>query len=243
MEHAHARINDWVSAVMIPLALLATLPFIALVAFVLRPVLLVTALVLLLSGAVAWTFSGRFRAWLEVATEPEAGHRGLRLPQDVALHPGHAWARLNNVVVVGADDLLQAALGPLKHVDLPAVGARLRRDEPLFTLHGVRRSASVPSPVSGTVVGRNTALEVHPGLVNRHPFGQGWVVRLRGDDLGSDWPRLLRGRRARSWFRRQVDRVAAGLPPGVPGPDPRAPLPTGELHRHLGDAAWSRMRG
>ena len=245
MEHALTRTNfkDCLIAGLLALTLVACLPLVGIVAFALRPVLMVAVLAAVPIGCILWTSSTRFREWLRERSEVEITHRALRLIPDISMHPSHVWVRFYDLAVVGADDLMQAALGPIDEVDLPPDGLRIRRGEPLFRLRSADRNIEVMSPISGTVIAANKALLHNPELVNREPFGRGWVVRLRGDDLPNDQRFLLCGRKTRAWFRRDVDRVFDNLPvPGDPTPgSPRSAAPAGLLHQRIDDAAWSRL--
>jgi glycine cleavage system H protein len=230
MEHALTRTNnvkDCLIAGLLALALVACLPLVGAFAFALRPVLFIAALAAIPTGCVLWTSSTRFRAWLGEKAEVEVNHRGLRLIPDISVHPGHAWVRFYDQTVVGADDLMQAALGPIDEVELPPDGLRIQRGQPLFRLRRGCRSIEVMSPVSGTIIATNKTLLHNPELVNREPFGGGWIVRLRCDDLQNDRRRLLHGGKARTWFRREVDRFFDNLAASA-----------GPLHQRIDDAAW-----
>lgn len=245
MEHVVARLNakDIIVAGVISLAVVAGLPVLGILVFALRPVLIVAVLAAIPTACLLWVFSGRFRQWLAAETELEVNYRGLRMPQDLALHPSHSWARMYDVVVVGADDLVQAALGPVEEVELPPNGRHVRRGDELFRLRHADRCLEVRAPVSGTVIAANETLRHHPELINQEPFGQGWVVRLRADDLQEDRPALLRGGRARVWFRREVDRLleAMSTKGGATAASPEGPVPAAQLHRQIDDSAWNRL--
>ncbi|UCD76012.1 MAG: glycine cleavage system protein H [Phycisphaerales bacterium] len=246
MEHVLTReqVKDFVTAAGFSLAAAATLPLLGILVFTLRPVVIGVAVAAFLIGCLLCAFSGRFRKWLAAAIEPEIRYRGLRLARDIVLHPGHSWARMYSTVVVGADDLVQAALGPVEGVEAPPRGRRVQRGDRLFRLWRADRSLDVRAPVSGTVLESNEALQLHPELINQEPFGRGWVVRLRGDDLRTDGRLLLRGRRARAWFRREVDRVLDGFSrkPNSPRSNPGGEDAIGHLYRRIDDSAWGRLR-
>lgn len=204
-------------------------------------------LALVAVGGIVFAVSPTFRDWLTGRSEGKVSYQGIRLASDVALDSGHGWARVEGrEMVVGADDLVQTALGPVEAVDLPPPGTRVRRHEPLFRLRHGSRTVEVRSPVSGSVVGTNRQLGDKPGLVNEAPFTRGWVARIRSEDEAPRRQRkkLLRGRHAKAWLREEVDHLLAllvGSPAGVPC------LPDGgvlvdELHRHIDDATWQRLK-
>jgi glycine cleavage system H protein len=240
------KIRDSVFLAGLCLSVVVLLPLLAVLAFVARAGLFAGALLAVLVGVVAYAISPRFREWLRFEVEPALTYNGLRLDTGVALDAHHGWARFDDgEATVGADDLLQAVLGPVERVDLPDLGTRVHRGEPLFRLRHGFREVAVASPVTGRVVHTNAELLDSPHLVNRHPFGEGWAVRLEGDDTRHDRQALLHGAKARGWFRGEVDRLLTDLLPDSAGAVPA--LPDGgelvaDLHRSIDDATWSRLR-
>lgn len=237
------KVREVVSVAALSLSVVVLLPLVAVLAFVLRAGLLAAAALAVTAGVVAFAFSPRFREWLRFLAEPGLTYNGLRLDTGVALDARHGWARFDDgEATVGADDLVQAVLGPVDRVELPARGLRVRRGEPLFRLRHGEREVAVASPVTGTVVHTNPELADSPHLVNDTPFGEGWAVRLGSDDARLDRRALLRGARARGWFRGEVDRLLAELGPAGTAPA----LPDGGelvagLHRLIDDATWRRL--
>lgn len=224
------------------LVVLVAVPLLAVIAIVLRPLALGLAALAAVACAVAFALSRRFRSWLGIRAAGRWTYKGLELPAGLAMHPGHSWAREDGDVVVGADDLVQAVLGPVDTVDLPATGQHVGRGDRLFTLRRGTRSVTLRAPLSGTVLATNTALGERPALVNQDPFGRGWAVRLRPSNLRQDGRHLLWGRRARAWLQEEIDRLMHILAPR----EAEATLPDGgtlaaELHRHIDDEAWSRL--
>lgn len=237
------RFKAGVVLVAITAGVLIVAPFIAALGFALRFVIVVGAAALLVVALLGYLSSRSFREWLDAYAEPEHDYKGLRLPAGLALHPGHSWARIEDDVVVGVDDVLQATLGPVDEVELPPEGRHVRQGDELFRLHHGDRVVNVLAPVSGTVVAGNETLRDRPGTINEAPFTGGWAVQLRGDDLRADRRRLLRGRRALTWFHDEVDRVIGLLiPDGHGAPTlPDGGVIVGELHHHIDDASWNRL--
>lgn len=243
MSRKRKWLHDGVTLGTSLIVLMVCIPLLVVAAVVGRAVVLGLLAAALLGGTLLYLFHPRFREWLGVQVVPVIEHKGLRMGTDVALDRGHAWARLGRRrVVVGADDLMQATLGPIDSVELPTWGDEIRRGEPLFVLRRGDRSIEVNSPVSGTVTATNTRIREQPELVNEEPFGDGWAVTLRSWNPDADAERLRRGDDAHEWFRDEVDRLIALLEPS------RAPaLADGgalveDLHRHVDDDAWRRLK-
>ncbi|MBR6021040.1 MAG: glycine cleavage system protein GcvH [Kiritimatiellae bacterium] len=99
----------------------------------------------------------------------------------------HCWARKedNGEVTVGITDYAQEQMSMLTFVEvLPGVGEQVEADDEIATLESANATNEVYCPVSGTVTAVNEELGEQPELVNRDPFGQGWLVRVRPDDEG-----------------------------------------------------------
>jgi glycine cleavage system H protein len=91
----------------------------------------------------------------------------------------HEWVRVEGAeAVVGVSDYAQDKLSDVVFVDLPAVGREAKREAALLVIESVKAAEDVFSPVSGTVSAVNTALGASPELVNKDPFGRGWLVRI-----------------------------------------------------------------
>jgi len=213
-------------------------------AVAMRPVLMIALAVGALGCLVLSYFSPAFRDWFAAAGEREVRYGGLRLATDVAVHPSHSWARMTpGDVAVGADDFVQATLGPVEAVDLPPVGSRVEQGDRLFCLRRGSRTVVVRAPLSGTVVTRNEALLSRPGLVNEMPFTAGWAVRLRADNPKAERRRLLRGGHALGWFCQEIDRLIATVlsrDAAMPAlADGGVLVP--RLHEHIDDGTWARL--
>jgi len=103
-------------------------------------------------------------------------------PTDLHYATSHEWAALNDgVVTVGVSDFAQEALGDVVFVELPQPEQIVRAGEEAAVVESVKAAADVYSPVSGTVIEVNEALEESPELVNQAPYGDGWFFRVRID--------------------------------------------------------------
>ena len=83
------------------------------------------------------------------------------------------------VVQIGITDYAQGELGDVVYVDLPKLGTDLSRMDVFGTIEAVKAVSELFSPLSGTVVEINPALESDPALVNKDPYGDGWMIKLR----------------------------------------------------------------
>ncbi len=102
---------------------------------------------------------------------------GLRYSKD------HEWVRVDGERAwVGISDHAQHELTEVVFVELPKMGAKLKKGDVLGQVDSVKTVASVYSPVSGQVVEVNSALENETGLINESPYEKGWLAVLKMDD-------------------------------------------------------------
>jgi glycine cleavage system H protein len=92
----------------------------------------------------------------------------------------HEWlTRDGDVATVGITEHATTQLGDLVFVELPKVGAKLRKGEPAAVVESVKAASDVFAPLDGEVVEINEAVTQEPGLVNSDPLGAGWLYRIR----------------------------------------------------------------
>ena len=85
----------------------------------------------------------------------------------------------DTTVQVGITDYAQGELGDVVYVELPKVGASFGGKDAFGTIEAVKAVSELFCPVAGTVSAVNQALEADPALVNRDPYGDGWMIKLR----------------------------------------------------------------
>lgn len=95
----------------------------------------------------------------------------------------HEWARAEGGrVYIGISDYTQHAMGDIVFVELPKTGRKLKAGEQASVVESVKTASDVYSPVSGTVVEVNDALNDSPELLNAEPY-ENWIAVLEADDL------------------------------------------------------------
>ncbi len=104
------------------------------------------------------------------------------IPKDLRYTADHEYARKTDtpgVVQVGITDYAQGELGDVVYVDLPKVGATVEPRAVFGTIEAVKAVSELYSPLAGTVVEVNGALEKDPAVVNRDAYGTGWMIKLK----------------------------------------------------------------
>ncbi len=115
----------------------------------------------------------------------------MNFPQNVKYTKEHEWIRLEgDVAYVGITDYAQEQLGDIVFVDIPTVGEELAADEVFGTIEVVKTISDLFLPIAGEILDQNEALEDNPELVNKDPYGEGWLIKLKPADV-ADMDNLL----------------------------------------------------
>jgi glycine cleavage system H protein len=97
----------------------------------------------------------------------------------------HEWVKLDgDTATIGITDYAQHSLGDIVYVELPRVGATLEQFGNIGVVESVKAVSDIYTPIGGEVLEINTALEGDPALLNREPFGEGWLFKLKISDQG-----------------------------------------------------------
>ncbi len=107
----------------------------------------------------------------------------MNVPDDLLYAETHEWIRREgDNVRVGITDHAQSELTDVVYVELPKMDRQANSKEAIAVVESVKAASDIYSPVKGTVVEVNKALESDPGLINREPYGQGWIFVLKIDN-------------------------------------------------------------
>jgi glycine cleavage system H protein len=111
----------------------------------------------------------------------------MTIPDDLLFTESHEWIkREGDNIRVGITDHAQSELTDVVYVELPKAERQVNAKEPIAIVESVKAASDIYAPVKGTVVEANKALAADPGLINREPYGQGWIYVLKienPDDL------------------------------------------------------------
>ncbi len=107
----------------------------------------------------------------------------MNIPAELRYTDQHEWARKDGkYILVGITDYAQGQLGDVVYVDLPAVGKQFKQHASFGTIEAVKAAADLYSPVSGEIVEVNQKLSEQPEVINKDPYGTGWMVKFKADD-------------------------------------------------------------
>jgi len=104
-------------------------------------------------------------------------------PEDLKYHPEHDWARIEgDEATFGITWFAQDQLGEVVFFDPPAVGATVNAGSSYAEVESVKAVSDVIAPLSGEVIAVNEELSGDPEAVNKDPYGEGWLVRVKLSD-------------------------------------------------------------
>jgi len=107
----------------------------------------------------------------------------LQLPDNVQYTDDHEWARVEgDKAKAGISDYAQDQLGDIVYVELPQAGDSFDKGQEFGTVESVKAVAELYMPVGGTILAVNSALEKSPELVNKDPYGDGWMIEVQPSD-------------------------------------------------------------
>ena len=113
----------------------------------------------------------------------------MNFPENVKYSSDHEWVRVEgNEAYVGITDFAQDELGEIVYVDVNTEGDTLEQGEVFGSIEAVKTVSDLMMPVGGEVLEINSKLDDAPELVNKDPFGEGWIIKItlnNSDELSS----------------------------------------------------------
>jgi glycine cleavage system H protein len=103
----------------------------------------------------------------------------MNFPENVKYTADHEWIRVEgNFGWIGITDYAQGELGDIVYVEIPAVGAKIEKGKSFGTIEAVKAVSDLFAPIGGEVVEINAEMKDHPEVVNKDPYGEGWMVKI-----------------------------------------------------------------
>ncbi|GAA4176299.1 glycine cleavage system protein GcvH [Sphingobacterium sp. ML3W] len=104
----------------------------------------------------------------------------MNFPAELKYTKDHEWIRVEgDEAVVGITDFAQRELGDIVFVDINTVGEEVAANEVFGTIEAVKTVSDLFLPVAATILSVNDAIDASPELVNSDPYGEGWIVRIK----------------------------------------------------------------
>ena len=103
----------------------------------------------------------------------------MKIPEDLKYTKDHEWIRVEeDFAYVGVTDFAQGELGDVVFVEIETEGENLNKEEVFGTIEAVKTVSDMFMPVSGEVLETNPKIEDEPELVNKDPYGEGWMIKI-----------------------------------------------------------------
>ncbi len=104
----------------------------------------------------------------------------MTFPEQLSYTKDHEWIRVEGTTgIVGITDYAQGELGDIVFIELPAVGKSIKQGETFGTIEAVKAVSDLYAPVTGEVIAVNEALDKTPEVVNKDPYQNGWMIKVR----------------------------------------------------------------
>lgn len=114
------------------------------------------------------------------------------VPEDLFYTKEHEWAKVIGANVrVGITDYAAKTLNDVVYVTLPKAGQKVVQFKAFGTVESIKAVSELFSPLSGTVLKVNESLSSQPELVNKSPYGDGWLIEIKPTDLAAERHKLL----------------------------------------------------
>jgi glycine cleavage system H protein len=107
----------------------------------------------------------------------------MNIPDNLKYTKEHEWIKIDgDQGIIGITEFAQKELGDIVFIEVETVGETLDIEEPFGTIEAVKTVSDMFMPVTGEVLEFNEALESNPEIVNKDPYGEGWIVKIKIND-------------------------------------------------------------
>ena len=107
----------------------------------------------------------------------------MNFPENLLYTKDHEWIKIEGeTALVGITDYAQKELGDIVYVEVDTVGETLDKEDTFGTIEAVKTVSDLFMPISGEITEFNEALESNPDVVNKDPYGEGWIIKMKIND-------------------------------------------------------------
>ncbi|MBN1789660.1 MAG: glycine cleavage system protein GcvH [Bacteroidales bacterium] len=107
----------------------------------------------------------------------------MNIPSDLHYTNDHEWIKINgNTALVGITDFAQGELGDIVFVEIETLGSHLGKGSTFGTIEAVKTVSDLFIPLSGKVLEINSKINESPEVINKDPYGAGWLIKMEVDD-------------------------------------------------------------
>ena len=107
----------------------------------------------------------------------------MNTPNDIKYTKEHEWVSLDGeTATIGITDYAQSQLGDIVFVEFPDINSEINQNETFGVIEAVKTVADLFAPVTGEIIEVNSSLEDSPNFINSHPYGSGWIIKVKIND-------------------------------------------------------------
>jgi glycine cleavage system H protein len=104
----------------------------------------------------------------------------MNVPADLLYTKDHEWLRVEgDLAYIGITDFAQGELGDIVFLEIETLGEVLKKEEVFGTIEAVKTVSDMFMPVGGEILEVNPAIEESPDVVNKDPYGKGWMIKIK----------------------------------------------------------------
>lgn len=104
----------------------------------------------------------------------------MNIPSELKYTKDHEWIRVEgDIATIGITDFAQGELGDIVYVEIETVGETVQKEAVFGTVEAVKTVSDLFMPITGEILELNAKLEGEPELVNKDPYGEGWMVKVK----------------------------------------------------------------
>ncbi len=108
----------------------------------------------------------------------------MNIPDNLKYTADHEWVKQDgDSLIIGITDFAQSELGDIVFVEVETEGDTIDQNEEFGTIEAVKTVSSLLMPITAEVLEVNPKLEDEPGLVNKDPYGDGWIIRAKANNV------------------------------------------------------------
>lgn len=136
-------------------------------------------------------------------------YKGYNLPEDLAYEKHHYWIMVEgDLIVMGMSDFAQKLAGDIVFIQLPDEGKKIKLGKKFAKVESGKWLGKIYAPCNGILDSVNESLEEDPGLINKDCYGQGWIYKIKPNDM-AELDTLIQGRDAiQSWMDEEIEKYA-----------------------------------
>ncbi|MEM3833644.1 MAG: glycine cleavage system protein GcvH [Thermoprotei archaeon] len=109
--------------------------------------------------------------------------QNIETPENYRYSKTHEWVKIEkDIATIGITFYAQKKLRDIIYVELPEKGKTIKSGETIGTIESVKATEEIYTPISGTIIDINTELTTSPELINKDPYGKGWIAKIKISD-------------------------------------------------------------